>query len=77
MRSKTFVSLSSGCLRLFRKSCGLFLILAATYATSTAQAGPAPLTPEIDPNSVSGALALLASGIYLFTGSRRYKSRGQ
>jgi hypothetical protein len=57
-------------IQVIRKSCGLFLIFAATAAT--AQALPPP-APEIDPTSVSGALAMLASGFYLFTGSRRRK----
>ena len=68
MRSKTLVRLGSKCFRRLRKSSGFFLIFAATCAT--AQAGPAP---EIDPGSISGGLAMLASGFYLLTGSRRRK----
>jgi hypothetical protein len=70
MRSTMFVRLVSGCFPMLRKSTGLFLIFAATC--SAAQAGPAP---EIDPGSISGALAMLASGFYLFTGSRRRKEK--
>ena len=50
---------------------GLFLVLAASYGT--VQAGNPLPAPEIDPSSISGAMAMLVSGFYLFTGLRQRK----
>ncbi len=50
------------------KTCGLCLVFAATCAP--AQAGFSD-APEIDPNAINGALALLGSGFFLFTGRRK------
>ena len=51
-----------------RTTCGLFLLIAATAAAVEA-GGPVPhAVPEIDPGSMSGALAMLASGAFLVKG---------
>lgn len=66
MLTSTFEKMTDIAGVVIRKSCGLLLIFAATCGT--AQALP---VPEIDPGSATVAIAMLASGFFLFTGSRR------
>jgi len=67
MLASKFEKLAAGAGLTVRKACGLLLILAATCGTAYAL----PPVPEVDPGSASLAVALLASGFFLFTGSRR------
>ena len=44
-----------------RQACGLLLVLAVVAGTAQA-GGPIPSAPEIDPGSITSALALLTGG---------------
>ena len=56
------------------KVSGLMLILASLCNTAMAGAGPPPTpTPEIDPGSILGALALLSGGVMVLTDRCRAK----
>ena len=67
MESKVVPSVLSESFRIARQTCGLLLVVAATCGAVQANG----VVPEIDPTTVSGALALLTSGMFLCMGSRR------
>jgi hypothetical protein len=57
-----------------RSVCGLCVVLAMTAAAVQAGGPTHPTSvPEIDPGSISGALAMLASGAFLIKGRLRRK----
>jgi hypothetical protein len=62
-------SLASNSFRVLKRFFGLLLVFAATCSPAQATLQ----VPEIDPSTMSGALAMLASGFFLLTGSRRRK----
>jgi hypothetical protein len=69
----SLTTVACGVVKGLRMSCGLFLVVAATSAAVQA-GGPIPnAVPEIDPGSMSGALAMLASGAFLVRGWCRRK----
>ena len=67
--TKTKTLVSSG-LRITCKSVGLFLFIAATCSSAY---GWHRDTPELNPNSMAAAAAMLSSGFFLITGFRRRK----
>jgi hypothetical protein len=69
----SLTTVARGVVNGLRISCGLFLVMIATSAAVQA-GGPIPTAvPEIDPGSMSGALATLASGAFLLKGWCRRK----
>ncbi len=52
-------------------SCGLLLVLTACATPAFADHGFEICVPEIDPGSMSSALALLVGGLLMLTGRRR------
>lgn len=72
MRSPRLKKLCSTSFHFSLQFCGLALVLAA--CSGVAQAGVS-ITPEIDPGSMTSALALLSGGVLLVADRFRRHSR--
>ena len=61
----SLITVARGVVKGLRLCCGLFLVVLASGAVAQA-GGPVPqAVPEVDPGSMSGALAMLATGAFL------------